>query len=247
MRVVPAALCVIQLTTGCLDGTDDSQPFEPDPVAPDAGSFTLQARYDAIRSFPGGGGLFIVAISPDWDFAGTVRLSVTANPRLHTQMSTTLLDTSLRVAEIWISPEAGMETGFYTIQLKAEHGDATELLPLNIEVMEWSQAEPGHEMQMRGHFCDWLAAQHPELGYNEGDSFKRWITYPQHLIVEHWTFFSHDWEMRVCFHVMIPPHDWSMMLLRRRGEMEPVLAARRESNGSIHEIPVNDYPIMYGF
>ena len=46
---------------------------------------------------------------------------------------------------------------------------------------------------------------------------------------------------------MIPPYDWSMLWLRKRGEVEAIFAAKRESDGTVYEIPVGDYPIFYGY
>jgi hypothetical protein len=89
--------------------------------------------------------------------------------------------------------------------------------------------------------------QHPELGDLSPQVWRNYLTYPMHLIVEHWTFLSTAWEVRLCRHIMIPPHDWSMILFRRLGTLEPVLAARRETDGSIHQIPVSEYPVLYGF
>ena len=48
-------------------------------------------------------------------------------------------------------------------------------------------------------------------------------------------------------YVMIPPYDWSMLYLRKRGTLEPIFAAKRETDNTIHEIPVSDYPILFGY
>ena len=74
-----------------------------------------------------------------------------------------------------------------------------------------------------------------------------YITYPAHLIVEHWTFLYDNWEMRICYHVMIPPYNWSMLWLRPLGELDAVFSAKREWNGTAYEIPICDYPTFYGY
>jgi hypothetical protein len=38
-----------------------------------------------------------------------------------------------------------------------------------------------------------------------------------------------------------------MLRLRKRGEIEPIFAAKCEFDDKIYEIPVSDYPIMYGY
>ncbi len=73
------------------------------------------------------------------------------------------------------------------------------------------------------------------------------LTYPEILVVEHWTFLNPTWEMRMCFHVMIPPYDWSMLTIRSRGEWDFQFAAKRESDGTTYEIPVAEYPVMCGY
>ncbi len=93
----------------------------------------------------------------------------------------------------------------------------------------------------------WLSQHHPEYAAVLDQKWFAYNTYPQIWVVEHWTFLSEDWELRVCFHVMIPPYDWSMMRLRKRGEVNAEFAARRESDGTIYEIPVSDYPIKFGY
>jgi len=73
-------------------------------------------------------------------------------------------------------------------------------------------------------------------------------TYPGMKIVEHWTFVEANWEFRVCVHVMVPPEDWSEMWIRPRGEWDAVLAAHMDTGGATpYDIPIGDYPIMYGY
>jgi hypothetical protein len=46
---------------------------------------------------------------------------------------------------------------------------------------------------------------------------------------------------------MIPPHNWSMLWLLERGEVKPVFAAYRESDGTTYEIPISEYPTFFGY
>jgi hypothetical protein len=111
-------------------------------------------------------------------------------------------------------------------------------------VVDWGGGGKGTATDKMNDFVTWLETEHPELGSFSARNWFVYGTYPQLLIVEHWTFLDEDWEMRVCYHVMIPPYDWSKILLRRRGEWEPLLAVHRETDGTIYEIPVEEYPIM---
>jgi hypothetical protein len=60
------------------------------------------------------------------------------------------------------------------------------------------------------------------------------------LIVEHYLFFSTDWELDLSWHVMIAPDDWSEIDLRHRdSELAPSLAFKIDSvsaNDAPHEI-----------
>ncbi len=41
---------------------------------------------------------------------------------------------------------------------------------------------------------------------------------PQWLVVSHYLFFSEAWELHLEWHVMIAPHDWAKIDLRKRFE-----------------------------
>ncbi len=226
--------------------SENLSPLDPTPP-PDAGSLTLLSRYDSIRSYPGGGGLFTIAIVPDQDFAGRAILTIEADPALHARLDRSTLCRGKRVAELKLRPATDIAPGLYTISLQATHNGRRYTHSLLVRVFEWEQGEPGMEMDKRADFLSWLAVAHPELAGVASHAFHRYITYPEILIVEHWTFLGSAWDMRLCFHVMIPPDDWSMMLLRRTGSLAPLLAARRDSDGSIHEIPVSEYPLLCGY
>ncbi len=249
MKRLPSAVLGMFLLSmsGCMEVGGDALPPDPLPAERDEGDYTLHTRFDTLRSFPGGGGVFTLRITPDEDFAGVVRLSVQSPAALNARVDRMLLDADSRGAELVLHPAASLPAGMYTMKVIVRHAGVQKEYPLHVDVREWSQTDPGQEMGKRQDFLDWLSATHPELGNIDARPSFRFCTYPEILIVEHWTFVSADWEMRVCFHVMIPPDDWSMMLLRRAGALQPLLAARRESDGRIAEIPVSEYPTHFGY
>ncbi|MBN2309102.1 MAG: hypothetical protein JXR94_09035 [Candidatus Hydrogenedentes bacterium] len=69
---------------------------------------------------------------------------------------------------------------------------------------------------VRDLFIPWLEANRPELGITSGTAWAGTIVTPHILVVTHYLFFSEEWEMHVCWHVMIAPHDWARIDLRRR-------------------------------
>ena len=232
---------------GCLELFNEELPPEPQPIEDDQGSFTLHASYRAIRSYPGGSGVFVVSMRPGQGFAGIVRLTLEADSELHAQIDRYLLDEDDSVAEIRIAPMSPGGGDSLRILFTARHNGVEQHIPLAVDVMEWDHPSPGAEIRYRNQFIDWLADAHPELNISGQDFFGRWMTYPQHLIVEHWTFLSREWEMRICFHVMFPPDDWSKMRLRCRGCPEALIAVHRDTKGNITQIPVEEYPTFYGY
>lgn len=241
---IPLYLCPLFLTL--LLASCDRLPFQPREA--DAGTYALATRATNIRSYPGGGGVFTVFIEAGSDFRGDVRLSVLADPDLHARLSLPLLDSLNPSADLHLAPEAGCPVTPRTIVVRAEHAGAVKTATLHVEMFEWEHGEPGEEMALLRRYLDWIRAAHPEVGNVVIVPFRRFLTYPQTLIVEHWTFLSPLYELRLCRHVMIPPDDWSMVLLRQVGRREPAFAARLESGaGEIREIPVSEYPLMHGY
>lgn len=212
------------------------------------GDFKLTAVYDYIRSQPKGGGVFIAQIIPGEHFNGVVKLSLKADPALHAELDRDFLNLKSRVAEITIRPDSLIEIRDYRIVLAAQNEDMVNNLEFTVEIFPGEPQVSDWAIRKRDEFMKWLIHEHPE--YN-GVADQKWFaynTYPQIWIVEHWTFLSGEWEMRICFHVMIPPYDWSMMRLRKRGEAVAEFAARKDTDsGTIYEIPVSDYPLMFGY
>jgi hypothetical protein len=83
------------------------------------------------------------------------------------------------------------------------------------------KAEAEHHLAT---FVAWLASKHPELGIDSSTAWDgtvgSWV-----LVVNHYLFFSEDWELGLQWHVMIAPDDWAQIYLRRRWtETKPSLA-----------------------
>ena len=118
---------------------------------------------------------------------------------------------------------------------------------LEIEMFDWSSNNLPEAIIKRDELISWLETEHSEFGIFTGENYFAYVTYPQHLVVEHWTFLYENWEMRICYHVMIPPYNWSKLYLRKHGEVDAVFTAKRESDGTTYEIPITDYPNFYGY
>ena len=229
------ALCF----AGCGDnGNDEEQ---------NGGSYTLEAKYTKIRSYRDGGGLFVITIIPDEDFSGEVFPSVSADSVLNAKLDRSVLDSDSTVAEVTIQPDQSAEIRNYEIELKATHSSDVQSVKLEVEMHDWSSESVNDAIAKRDEILEWLEKEHPEFGDLSKMQWFAYMTYPETLIVEHWTFLNMAWEMRICYHVMIPPYDWSMLSIRSRGELDFQFAAKRESDGTTYEIPVAEYPVMYDY
>jgi hypothetical protein len=249
--------------------------------------FTIDAKYSYIRSYPEGGGIYIIYINPKNDFLGYVSLQINSDPNLNAELDRVILDKKSQVAELTINPNKLIESGTYEIVLAATYFKNsnhekifnwiniirsnglfnlidyildffnidsvvellfnTKTLVLEVEIINWSSANLPEAIIKRDLLIDWLETEKPEFGQLSEKECYAYVTYPSHLVVEHWTFLYEQWEMRICYHVMLPPYDWSMIWLRERGVIDAIFAGKRESDGTAYEIPISDYPTFYGY
>jgi hypothetical protein len=250
--------------------------------------FEIEAKYSYIRSYPEGGGIFIIKMTPKDGFFGYVSLKISSDQDLNTKLNKETLNKKSQIAELTIQPSELTEIKTYEIILTATYHKYSkasiffnwinkiklpvisylisclfkrinnnlgcsyssyigETLILEIEMFDWNSDNLPDALIKRDELIDWLEIQHPEFGTFSGKNCFFYVTYPAHLIVEHWTFLYEKWEMRICFHVMIPPHNWSMIWLRPRGEIDAIFSAKREYDGITNEISIYEYPIFYGY
>ena len=254
----------------------------------DNNKYEIAAKYSHIRSYPNGGGIFIIKMTPKNGFSGYVSLKYDSDPVLNAQLDRETLNKQSQVAELTIKPNELTENKTYEIEITATYHKKSrhatldnwiskirfpflsylisrlfncyssysayshlsynnEKLVLEVEVLGWSAGNLPDAIIKQNELIDWLESEHPEFGtFSDKNSFA-YVTYPAHLVVEHWTFLYDNWEMRICYHVMIPPHNWSMIWLRQRGEVDAVFAAKREYDGTTYEIPISEYPVHYGY
>lgn len=211
------------------------------------GDFTIEAKYTYYRSYPNGGGIYVLRVVPGAGFEGDVVLSLNADRALGAQLDRTTVNATETVFEVTLHPSRNVVIGVMTFDVIATNSDMSQTVTLEADIWDWGDGDAGVANQKREEFVTWLEQTHPELGSFSGRSWNSYVTYPGIMIVEHWTHLDYEWEFRVCHHVMIPPYDWSKMCLRRRGEWDPILAAHRETDGTIYEIPIEEYPTFYGY
>ncbi|MBI5647865.1 MAG: hypothetical protein HY962_13125 [Ignavibacteriae bacterium] len=235
-------LCITVLGLQC------ETPYDPaQPGTHDRGEYTIAAVYDSIRSAPSGGGLFVCRMSPGFGFGGSVRLSLEADASLGATLTKTLLGAKDSVFEVLVHPRAGLAEDAYPLTVVAEHGGVRRRLTLRVRVIEWHAPDPAVADSVRARFLSWFADHHPEYLPAFVPSMGTWNTYPQILIVEHYTLLTPVYEVRVCSHVMVPPYDWAKICIRPRTSSLPTFAAFCDTNGEVTALNPCEYPRLLGY
>jgi hypothetical protein len=120
------------------------------------------------------------------------------------------------VGEVWVVPDTTTEEARISTEITATRGGATLTEKRTTQVMPFEddraeQAQPYFDM-----WVDWLAANHPEFGITKDTKWDSSYVLGL-LIVSHYAYFSDEWEMKISWHVMIAPDDFTEVYLRHRG------------------------------
>ena len=235
-------LIILMIFFGCTNPTDSEKK---------SGEFEIQSKYSKIRSCNNGGGLFIIYLEPGYDFEGKVELTVIGEDNLNIDLNRNYLDKNNPVAELTIKPNfiEIEDAEIHEILITAKSKTTSKLILLEVEMYNWDGAISQEEIGRFNNMIDLVIKQNKKYELLKDEDFFSYCTYPQILIVSHSTFLSENWEVRFCYHVMIPPHDWSMVSIRKRGEIEAEIAYKQDSatNDYVYEIPISEYPIFNGY
>jgi len=211
-------------------------------------SFKIESVYDSIRSCPACGGVFIISLSDILTISGNIELSLEASLDLDASLTKTKISKEFPITEVVIKPSKNIQAENYVVKLNASNEVYDTTINLFVEVYDWpSEINEGSSIK-KDEYILWLQDNFPEINITQATQWITYPTYPQILIVEHFTFLNDDYEFRICSHAMIPPYDWSMIRLRKRNEIIPFLAVRQDSTGGeFYQIPVEVYPVMLGY
>jgi hypothetical protein len=120
------------------------------------------------------------------------------------------------VAEVTVIPGPVREDATLSVTIRAGRGDASAAATRTIPLWPVSDTLAAEAAGRLGTFTSWLAVAHPELGITPEIEWQGSALQTQMLVVSHYQFQSADWEAALEWHVMIAPHDWSRLILRRR-------------------------------
>ena len=129
------------------------------------------------------------------------------------------------VAEVTVVPGPVIAEGSITIAFTARRGDADATASRTLPLWGESDSLEAEARDRLARFTAWLAAARPELGITPDTIWTPSALQTQMLVVSHYLFLSDDWEAVLEWHVMMAPHDWERLILRRRWvEERPSLA-----------------------
>lgn len=120
------------------------------------------------------------------------------------------------VAEVTVVPWPVSSDASVPVTITVGRGDASRTERRTIPVWpETDSLEPEARDRLAS-FTGWLATEQPALGITPAKAWDGSALQTKMLVVSHYQFLSDDWEAALEWHVMIAPHDWSRIILRRR-------------------------------
>ncbi|MEX1208749.1 MAG: hypothetical protein WEE36_09165 [Acidimicrobiia bacterium] len=133
------------------------------------------------------------------------------------------------VAEIVINAEPTADDRPITIEVTATRGKELKSASWQTTVFAVEDDRGPYARELLALFTAWLADNEPDLGITPTTEFSGAMTSPELLVVSHYAFVSDEWELRLSWHIMVPPDDWSEITLRARDELLPTVAYRMAS------------------
>jgi hypothetical protein len=129
------------------------------------------------------------------------------------------------VAEVVVIPEQTSAGKTLEVVITGDRGSLKDEEVVVFAVADGEDDRHEYAEQLLDEFVAWLESNHPELGITQDTGWSGTMVSPVWLIVSHYLFFSEEWEAHVEWHIMIPPHDWAKIDLRRRfDELAPSYA-----------------------
>ena len=218
---------------------DDEKPGD----AMGKGSYFVDVQQTEIDSYPGGGGLFILSLTPGEDFEGTVTLSIQADPSLQAYLTTDYLADNNRVTEVEIRPEETTTIEEYIITITTQNTDINKTLNLHVNIVKPDSLglDGKYAIKRFNEFVQFMQDIHPDLNISTDMDWFSYNHYPEMMpgSPNKWTFLSPTWDITVLSRSGPNMSKW--YLIRMREEYDPMLAAYANLDESIHEIPVSEF------
>ncbi len=147
-----------------------------------------------------------------------------------------------KLIEVFISPNISHVDSFIEIKASASSRGIVKEEYAILQVINWT-IEISQEIEvMRDEFVTYLSTNHTNYKINETTVWEFLGNPPQILVVEHYLFKSHYWEMELSRHATIAPHDWVKVYLRPRSSLFPNWSATINSWSSGNHTVIEEDP-----
>ena len=229
--IMIAILLNSHLISGCIFNSDS-------PELKDAGTYTLKADKSTLQSGRNGGGLFIISMETSEDFQGKVQLTIDFNPNLNAELTTSVLSLDKLVTELMIRPDSLIALGDYTIKVISEHGGVKDEIELYVEIVQSIPEDFNPPYQKYIEFVQWVESEYSIIVFEEGEELFSFFEYPIRDGGSTFYFLSSTLETKIT--QIVIPSGLTYYYLRKRGEVTPILAAKKGENTDFIEIPVSD-------
>ncbi len=224
-------IILLVFSQGCLEefGSDPGRNYT---------LYSLEIEPGRVISYPGGGGLFLLDMTPGPEFGDSLVLSLQADSGLHGMLHDRILTEDRQVTEVSIRPDSTVETNGYSLQLSGTHGTQTNTFLMSVTIVDYA---PGNSLPVarskQDTFLTWVNENYPDY---EVTSSGEWFIYnkrPHTDSPKTWVSLNADWEITIQWLSVSSTPYW--FLLRPRKEWGPVFAAKQFPDGEIRLIPVS--------
>lgn len=238
---VVAAAAAVALSACASSGPSPTAPASaiPSPTPTPSSSPTADAGFtltvlpdedpvEARVAIPGEKVSFLVTVAPAGANQDPVQISATAVGATVTSVRSAQLKPGV-VAEVWLVPDPTETDAVVSTTITASRGSVVQTASRTIKIMPMADERAADARPYFDMWVAWLAANHPELGITATTKWEPTFV-STFLVVSHYAYYSDEWEMKISWHNMIPPYDWSEVYLRHRDtETKPSLDFKIDS------------------
>ena len=206
--------------------------------------YRLEAYPDEVETHPGHGGVYVLVMTPKELFSGDVELSIEADPVFTIETTGEYLSMDHPIQEVTIKPDTTLTRGVWSILALFTYEGAVDTLELKASC-EFPQI-PYLKTRMVDEFNDflnWIKDYRPDIEISADEEWYVYNKYPGIVGGASDVFLNDRWSVTVNTHTFYTAAE---ILLRPRCSFDPIFAAGREEDGTIHEISIDEFGIPYG-
>ena len=124
------SLLLMTLCDGCIVNDNTTK-------SPDTGTYTIAISDSALSTYPGGGGVCILEMTPSENFAGNVLYRVESFSGLNATVNRSTVSKENSITELIIYPDSTISPGVYSVNLFHTHGGETDTLSVPVTISDF--------------------------------------------------------------------------------------------------------------